>query len=179
MQKRLVVLLGSSFGENLVKGLVRNRYSVLWHHDGPLKASFRECYSGIDWICSGQVQNHWSELVAENLVPEKDRWIVAAEVVHGESFKSVECLVPVGYLPWPLSLRQLITVLNVQSHEGEKAFRKAWETTLDEWHTMEKAKKAIMGTMSCTEPEAYRHLRRLSMDRCKPIAVIAQTILKQ
>lgn len=179
VKKRLVVLLGVDFEERLIKGLVRNGFSVLWHREGYIRLSIRNNFSGIDWVCSSKNKEYWIEKMGHFEAYQKDRWIIVTEsseaVFEDVYFNQVK----IGYIPQPISLRQLIKMLYLQENVASEMMAKLSKVLFAENQLMENAKQVIMTSKKCTEPEAYKHLRRLSMDRCKPIEEVAKHILNQ
>jgi response regulator NasT len=89
-----------------------------------------------------------------------------------------------GCLPKPINDMQLlnaveIAIANFKKYaklmEENKRLRKA----LEERKLVEKAKGLVMEARGISENEAYKYLQKISMDRCIPIAVVADRITAQ
>lgn len=89
-----------------------------------------------------------------------------------------------GCLPKPINGVQLLNAVEIaiatfkkyaKLMEENKRLRKA----LEERKLIEKAKGLVMEAKGISENEAYKHLQKISMDRCIPIAVVADRITAQ
>lgn len=87
-----------------------------------------------------------------------------------------------GYLVKPLDEKSLISTLEMCLARGEdfrnlKDDLEKLNRKFDERKVVEKAKGMLMKEFKITEDEAYKKIRRLSMDKRCSMAEIAQTIL--
>lgn len=175
MNTRLTVLLGKEFDSGLIRGMVRNGKSVLWHREGPLPRGLRQSYEGVDWVYCCMAANQWEPQIQERIGGEQDRCIILA--LPGAEAVSAEGAVKTGALPWPPSLRQLLNVLKRPVSEPNHQFQRYCRDSFAEWETVRQAKETLIHRHGCTEPEAYAALRRMSMDRCTTIREVARQVM--
>lgn len=177
MKGRLTILLGADFEAGLIRGLIRNGHAVLWHREGEMAPGFRRGCRGVDWVYRGGDPTDWKLLVAGCLDPDRDRCLRL--VAPAESRPMRETGLRDGALPWPVSLRQLLTVLGRPPEEPGHQFRRFCQDSFAEWETVHKAKEKLIHRLNCSEPEAYAVLRRMSMDRCLSIREVARHLMSQ
>lgn len=175
MKTRLTVLLGAEFESGLIRGLVRNGKSVLWHRDGVLPQGIRRGYAGIDWVYCGTSAGLWEHLIEERVRGDSDRCICLE--VPSTGGREMTLGVKAGVLPWPVSLRQLLNVLKRPIDEPAHQFSRYCRESLAEWETVQKAKETLIHRHGCTEPEAYAALRKMSMDRCTTLREVARGVV--
>lgn len=89
-----------------------------------------------------------------------------------------------GCLPKPLSDVQLLPAIEVALANFKKFAQlveenKRLKRALEERKLVEKAKGIVMEVKGCSEQEAYKYMRKLSMDKCVPIARVARSIMTQ
>lgn len=88
-----------------------------------------------------------------------------------------------GYIVKPVDEAVLIPAIKIaqnkyrQIQEIEREFSKTKET-LDDRKYVERAKGMIMERRNLTEKEAFAYIRKLSMDKGKPMAEISKILLK-
>lgn len=175
MNTRLTVLLGADFDSGLIRGMVRNSRSVMWHRDGILPRGLRRGYAGIDWVYRSKEAKVWEPLIAERLEAGIDRCIRLEEPPQRTRVKAAG--IKTGTLPWPISLRQLLNVLKRPIDEPDHQFSRYCRESFAEWETVQRAKETLIHRHGCSEPEAYAALRRMSMDRCVTIREVARSVM--
>lgn len=89
-----------------------------------------------------------------------------------------------GCLPKPINDMQLlnaveIAIANFKKYAKLMEENKRLKKALEERKLVEKAKGRVMETKGFSENEAYKYLQKISMDRCIPIAVVADCITAQ
>ena len=84
-----------------------------------------------------------------------------------------------GYIVKPVDEDTLIPAINKykQIEEMEREFSRTKETLNDRKY-VDRAKGIIMERRNMTEKEAFSYIRRLAMDKGKPMAEIAKMLLK-
>lgn len=87
-----------------------------------------------------------------------------------------------GYLVKPIDEKSLVPTLEVAIAKGRQTKDLEYEiellrTKLEERKIIERAKGVLAQTMEITEEEAYRHLRKLSMDKRAKMSEIAELIM--
>ncbi len=88
-----------------------------------------------------------------------------------------------GYIVKPVDEDTLIPAIKIaqnkykQIEEMEREFSRTKETLNDRKY-VDRAKGIIMERRNMTEKEAFSYIRRLAMDKGKPMAEIAKTLLK-
>lgn len=87
-----------------------------------------------------------------------------------------------GYLVKPIDEKSLIPTIEVAIARGKQtqnleAEIEALKTRLEERKIIEKAKGVLGQSLNISEDEAYRHLRKLSMDKRAKMKEIAELIL--
>lgn len=88
-----------------------------------------------------------------------------------------------GYIVKPVDEAVLVPAIKIaqnkyrQIQEIEREFSKTKET-LDDRKYVERAKGMIMERRNLTEKEAFAYIRKLSMDKGKPMAEISKILLK-
>lgn len=87
-----------------------------------------------------------------------------------------------GYLVKPIDEKSLIPTIEVAIAKGKQtqnleAEIEALKTRLEERKIIEKAKGVLGQSLNISEDEAYRHLRKLSMDKRAKMKEIAELIL--
>ncbi|RJQ24726.1 MAG: ANTAR domain-containing protein [Peptococcaceae bacterium] len=87
-----------------------------------------------------------------------------------------------GYLVKPVCETSLIPVLEIAIANFRKMLKleqenKKLKETLEARRVVEKAKGILMRGKNLSEEDAYRHLRKQSMDRCIPMARVAKELI--
>lgn len=175
MNTRLTVLLGADFDSGLIRGMVRNGKSVLWHREGILPRGLRRGYGGVDWVYCSDSAGLWEHLIEERVRADSDRSIRLEEPPQKQ--RESDLGIKAGTLPWPISLRQLLNVLKRPVSEPDHQFSKYCRESFAEWETVQNAKETLIHRHGWSEPEAYAVLRRMSMDRCTTIREVARSVM--
>jgi response regulator NasT len=89
-----------------------------------------------------------------------------------------------GCLPKPINDMQLlnaveIAIANFKKYAKLMEENKRLKKALEERKLIEKAKGLVMEAKGFSENEAYKYLQKISMDRCIPIAVVADRVITQ
>lgn len=79
----------------------------------------------------------------------------------------------------PLQLIQLVefSIMNTGKIKNLSQKIEELETTLESRKIIERAKAILIHRLSITEEEAYRRMRKKSMDACMPMEILAKKIL--
>ncbi|MEW9093436.1 MAG: response regulator [Clostridiaceae bacterium] len=119
------------------------------------------------------------KIMSENLAGGILLLTAFSDAEYIEKAKSVGAF---GYLVKPLDEKSLISTLEMCLARGEdfrnlKDDLEKLNKKFDERKVVEKAKGMLMLELKITEDEAYKRIRKLSMDKRCSMAEIAQTIL--
>lgn len=87
-----------------------------------------------------------------------------------------------AYLVKPVSDTQLLSTIELTLANFSKFIKleqenKRLKQTLEDRKVVEKAKGLLMDCKGMSEKEAYKHLQKLSMDKCVPIVRIARQVI--
>ena len=99
-----------------------------------------------------------------------------------ENTEKAKKLGATGYLIKPIDEKSLIPTIEVAIAKGQQTENLEQEIEglklrLEERKVIEKAKGILCRDLKITEDEAYKKLRRLSMDRCSKMSEIAELII--
>jgi response regulator NasT len=97
---------------------------------------------------------------------------IEAAIAAGVAAYVVEGLAPARVRPV-----MDVAIANFRAHQALRAEAAAARQGLEERKLVDRAKAVLMARHRLSEPEAYRRLRRMAMDRGQKLAVVAAGIL--
>jgi len=177
MAKRLIALVGNLSDPKLLKGLGRNRMSMIWLQDMDQALGYRSGYAGVDWVVDLNASDGEARLPKEfDVVKDSCIWLSSSKPSERKITMAPE--VRWGVLPSPVAVRMLVQVC--QKNLGSPgALKEECRKIFKEWEQIQEAKQLLMERKAWSEPEAYSYLRRVSMDQCRSMEATAQAVFRE